>query len=776
MPLTLPNLSDLNYQELLNRALARIPVHNPEWTNFNDSDPGVTIIQLSAFLIENLLYRSNQIPERNRLKFLRLLGIQLQPATPAAGLITINNERGRLETVTLGGNLEVRAGQVSFRSAVGLDVLPVESLMVIKQAVTAPDAVRSVYEELYMTYANNGVQPTFSYYQSVNLDDAARQGGVNILADTVDGALWIALLRRASDPSNDEVRDKIAGRVLNIGMVPALSEADLTRILSFIQPASQTAANLLRFEIPVGGSLGPVGQRVAKYRVLDSVLDGDVFTEPTIAQVTLPGTGAELQMWTDIDPLEMGVGDLPPNLEDTNLSDRLLTWLRVRMVQPGAAAGSSTAVGSPATTGAQGRFSLLWAGINTARITQRNHVSDELLPQGTGGPDQVVTLANQPVVPGSVTLTVTTDSGSEEWQPIDDLLAAGPEVYVPDPRWPPGVTPSTQNLPPAKVYSLDAESGEIHFGDGQRGARPPLRAVLRASYDSCQGQSGNVGANAIDSGPTLPAGFKVTNPVATWGGAEAESVQDGEKQITRYLQHRDRLVTAEDFQTIAERTPGVDIGRVEVIPAYNPALKQNEPGDAPGVVTLMAIPKYDRLQPDAPLPDRLFLNTICNYLDARRLVTTEVILKGPQYQGIWVSVSIRTVPGASIADVTARVKTAIQDFLSPLPVAGFTTSFNPDGWPMRTPVIRMQLLAVASRVDGVLLVNGLYLAKDDTTLTNIDSVDMQGLQLPRLLGIVVTTGPITELNDLRDQVNGGGTPGTGSTASLPVPVIPEMCQ
>ena len=42
MPLSIPTLDNRRYQDLLDEALARIPVHNPEWTNFNRSDPGVT--------------------------------------------------------------------------------------------------------------------------------------------------------------------------------------------------------------------------------------------------------------------------------------------------------------------------------------------------------------------------------------------------------------------------------------------------------------------------------------------------------------------------------------------------------------------------------------------------------------------------------------------------------------------------------------------------------------------------------------------------------------
>src|SRR3954451_18735657 len=111
MPLTIPSIDDRRYQDLLNEALARIPVHNPEWTNFNKSDPGVTLLELFAFLTESLLYRSNQIPERNRRKFPSLLGLPLRPAAAAEGLVTFRNERGPRQVFTLAEGMEVRAGQ-----------------------------------------------------------------------------------------------------------------------------------------------------------------------------------------------------------------------------------------------------------------------------------------------------------------------------------------------------------------------------------------------------------------------------------------------------------------------------------------------------------------------------------------------------------------------------------------------------------------------------------------------------------------------------------------
>src|SRR5438552_6549286 len=117
MPIVLPNLDDRRYQQLVDESLARIPVHTPEWTNFNESDPGVTIVEVSVFLIESVLFRAaNAIPERNRRKFLSLLGIPLRPVSPAGGLVTFTNERGPLETRTLNDGPEVRAGPVPFRT------------------------------------------------------------------------------------------------------------------------------------------------------------------------------------------------------------------------------------------------------------------------------------------------------------------------------------------------------------------------------------------------------------------------------------------------------------------------------------------------------------------------------------------------------------------------------------------------------------------------------------------------------------------------------------
>jgi len=71
MPLELPNLDDRTYEDLVAEALRLIPNYAPEWTNYNPSDPGITLIEMFAYLTEMLLYRQNRITDDNLRTFLR---------------------------------------------------------------------------------------------------------------------------------------------------------------------------------------------------------------------------------------------------------------------------------------------------------------------------------------------------------------------------------------------------------------------------------------------------------------------------------------------------------------------------------------------------------------------------------------------------------------------------------------------------------------------------------------------------------------------------------
>jgi predicted phage baseplate assembly protein len=786
MSLPAPTLAPLDYQSLLADAMARISTHNPDWTNYNHSDPGITLLELFAFITDSLIYRANLIPDRNRIKFLNLLGVPLTRASAATGIVTLSNDHGALQSQTLGGGIEVDAASVSFHTDLGMDLLPIDAQVFTKQIVSDPPApLVALQQQLYASFAPGSTPASpaqFTLYDTVSLDP--KSSGV-WLQDTADASVWVALVLRSSDAKAAggnisgvlaQARAELAGQTLSLGFVP-LIDGGSTSALSPTGTATEPVGSVpLAIMAPMVASDGTVpttsGVPQPAYRTLDATWPTTGFTTPGVVQVQLPSAD-ELVTWSNLDTLSAGVGELPPSLPD--IDPQVITWIRVMAV-----AGTDPGV--------------LWMDINAATVSQKTHVNGEVLPPGTGAPDQAVQLAHTPVLPTSVVLTVTSGQTTTQWTLIDDITCAPPEIPVPDPRVAPGVVTPPPGNP--NVFALDPIGGVITFGDGTHGARPAAGATMTVDYDYGAGSAGNVGAGAIANGIALPAGVTVNNPVPTWGGADAESVDEAETQTARYLQHRDRLVTVADFESIAYRTPGVSIARVEVIPATNPNLTTLTPGSAPGAVTLMLIPTTDPVHPDTPEPNQQFLDAVNAYLDPRRLVTTQLYLCGPDYEDIWISVGIDVQSGQSVADVSAAVNQTLRAYLAPFsptatpwyqadPPSVDSPMISSDGWQLNNPVIALELQAVASRVTGVQYVEPVLLAHG--TGSTQDQVSMNGLELPRLAGVSVVSGDPIDLDTLRGTGAGatgtgttgiggaGGASGSPSSPLLPVPVIPDTC-
>jgi len=738
MPLTVPQLDDRSFLDFLGEAQARIPIHNPEWTNFNDSDPGITVLQLFAFMAESLLYRSNRYPDLNRLKFLQLLGVGLRPATAGHGVITIVNERGPMATATLASNLGAFAGKVGFVTQNGLDVIPVEMRIYTRAALTNDElaAATATYTQLFQSQVPDPSQ--LQFYKTVLFDPTTNKT-VNLSdGSTIDGSLWILLLTRpGEDTQAQTVLQNIAGKTITLGMMPVLDATS-----SVLSPGGVTADQApVAFQYQIStGNLTSDAIPLPIYQTLTAIPDANPLKDLTLVQITLPSPGGNIGTWESLQPLQDGTGDFPPALDDADALKRALCWIRVGL--PSLPDGSSAPL----------NVEFGWLGINAARVLQRILVPVESLGSGTGEPDQTVSLANTPVLPDSLTVTVNGNA----WNLIDDLYSASPEVPV----RPLSASP-TAPMPPAdpakaQVFALDPEAGVVTFGDGLHGARPAAGAQIFASYAYGGGNSGNVGVGAIKNCPQLPAGFKVSNPIPTWGGDDGESIDAGEKQIPNYLRHRDRAVSAEDFKDIVQETPGIDLGRVEAIPLFAPGQAMN----VPGAVTVMVIPNDPR-NPQGPMPNSFFLDSVCKYLDPRRLLTTEVYVQGPDYVPVWVSVGINIVAGFDVATVREAVTAALKNFLSPLDGGPEQT-----GWPLQKTVEQPELLAQAVRVAGVSSVNNLYLF--DSSGTSQNNISMSGLNLPRLDLIRVAQG------DAEQQLS---TTVVASTPQkrFPVPVLPVEC-
>lgn len=753
MTLQIPDLDDRDFEQLRTDLLERIPVHTPEWTHAGESDPGVTILETFAFLAENLLYRCNQVPERNRRAFLSLLGVPVRPPGAGRGLVSFALPRGSRAVVPLDRGAEVRAGRVPFRTRTGVDVLPIETAVFVKKPRTDLDpARRQEYRNLYAPFLD-GPTDSLLFYQSQRLPEPLPGGPVPMvdLADAAqgasDGSAWVALLApEGTRPDEvDQVRGALAHQVLSLGIAPP-PQAPSGRVLPVRRWTGDPSQLGLAFSLPKidATTRDAPGSAAASYVGVPVEQADDVMQVAGVVSLRLPGYDG-LLMW-DFDPEEEGTGDYPPLLEDKQLAARLVTWLRVELgaTQPGAMRCPNTAIS--------------WIGANAARVLQAVPVVQEQVGVGTGTPDQTLTLANTPVLDpradpdgtGELLVEVEETAGAwTAWEQVDDVEAMSSD---------------------AAVFALDAQLGLLRFGSGLHGRRPSLGARVRATYEYGGGPAGLVPVDAVTSlatstGPVSPT---VRNPLATWGADDGESTDEAVRGIPLYLQHRDRLVTAADFREITASTPGADLGRVEVLPLFNPQATAEAAARMlfPGCVTVLVVPRTDAAARDFPSPTAAVLDAVATYLEPRRLVTTEVHVRGPEYVDIVVSVGVVALAGQQLSLVVQRVQDAVRSYLSPLHGGPAAVGDAPGGWPLGNPVRVQDIEAAATRVPGVRYVDSVRIATvtgQGQILTETPDVAMSGLQMPRAT-VFATGGNAAAPADLL----GLGARPTRSQVAVPV--------
>lgn len=142
MPIAPPPLEARTFDELVDEARRRIARYTPElslgWTDHNESDPGITLVQLFAWLAQITQERVNQLPERTYRALLDLLGMQVRPAVPAVADLVFDAVPGAGRDLRVPRGTRVGAppaedgSPVVFETADPLDVVGAE----LKQVLT----------------------------------------------------------------------------------------------------------------------------------------------------------------------------------------------------------------------------------------------------------------------------------------------------------------------------------------------------------------------------------------------------------------------------------------------------------------------------------------------------------------------------------------------------------------------------------------------------------------------------------------------------------------
>jgi len=634
MALPLPDLDTRRWADLTEEARTLLPRLAPGWTDHNVHDPGITLIELIAWLVEQDIYRVNRVPPRHRRKFLQLLGFSPWQPTPA---------RTVLGFVHSGASLSWPAG-TSFVPPGRPDV-PFRTLGPL---VVHPTALTTVQ-------AHDGSLVT-DHTRRWREGSPLPPWGADPTGTGADPDAQPALYLGFDQPLP-------VGEPISLWLAFAgAGQAERARLT----PGSPHHSVRSTWEYSDGTTwhelVADSGQATDETRGL--TLDGPVV-------LVLPGATG---------PVEIG--------------GTSAHYVRCRLV-----------AGRPDDVPV-----LRTVAVHAVEAEQAQARVDAPVGTGGGTPCERLTLPDAPVAHGAVQVRTVEANALVPWEARPDFDASGRRD---------------------RHLVLDAATGEVRFGDGERGRVVPPGADLLATYDVTAAAAGNVGAGLgwkAVSGETpdsvrnlVPAdGGRGEEDLEHLAGRAAEVLWAHERLVELAENHRtdtldqidraqvlalaapERATSLLDFERLALDVPGTRVARARAWASIDPAY----PGlSAPGTVTVAVVPHLPLGRPE---PTSGLLAAVLGHLDPRRTVGTRLRVVGPTYLTVRVRATCAVLTGADPVRVRRELGEAVDAFLDP--VRGGPRRL---GWPFGRDVYRAEVLEVLAGVSGVDHVRDLELIGGD---------------------------------------------------------------
>lgn len=621
MPIQSPQLDDLRYDAVVERLLRRIPVYAPEWTDWNDSDPGVTLIQLFAYLAEQVGYRLNQVPEKNYVELLKLLGVRLRPSLAATSRIGIFLSD---PTASHGFTLDARSlftsngpTPATFESDADMDLVPAEPSVLVTTrnpylwdllrlddagAHDPPPSESQLPKQVptadcrWLTVAWNGKKPPGKEMPlaPVLLLPTSASGvahpylwvGVacNEALDAGFRGVTVTLTVQFDDDEQPDPRADILCAPINAAgeMQPPpidwlaywdVDKQAMLRVPGRIDDATDKLlrSGTLRFTVPPSiGAIPPT----SFFNLRDAFTPAPVDACAGMAEnlrdslspdgATIDPSTFQKLLTSALTTAQAAKAQAKPAvghpLDPALHDDKVRCWLRLGPLD--------TARTSP---------KLRYIGFNVVPVTHAITVIGELLGTADGRPGQTFTLAHGNILAGTLEVGILESPDRDAllmtWTQVDSLDGA---------------------MPNDRVFALDPEAGVLTFGDGKRGRIPPLvvdaGTVVALRYRWGGGVNGETDAGTITASSGQFNGLAgVTNFVAARGGRDAETLELAKLRARKELSTRSRAVTASDFEWIALQTPSVRVRRAIIVPRRRPqsikatAMQQRLCAPAPSV-------------------------------------------------------------------------------------------------------------------------------------------------------------------------------------------------
>ena len=681
MSLLLPNLDDRRWGDLVEQGRALIPLYAPEWTDHNASDPGITLMELLAWIAETDVYRLNRVTDRAKRQLLQLMTIRPEPPRPSRVVVEARIPSGS-NPATLPESLEwtgtgLDGSHVAFRSTAAIDLVACRLSSVQRKDRTGFQNATAAYmrRDTIPVFGNDPSPGTELYlgfdaplpidrWTQLYFHFAGVKAGFDerrrLLAEAPPGA--------AQSTVHHSVRtvwEYLTDRAGAARWLPLDSE-DRTRSFTLSGAVQLKPSQAMKTQ-----SVGHAPQPA--YYVRCRFIGGAFDEAPRAERVLV--NGVELvqsvpvwQTW----PIAAGA-DVSGTIAPGGV-------VRLQLEMQHGAVSKLVATAAPPEPDKSGDPSFLILGYVAPTTGAAGSVTTQAALAGTGSgePEQSITLASRPVVEHTLRLYSLEGGAWRAWKRVDDFAAS---------------TRADAD------FRFDPTEGEIIFGDGERGRTAPAGCLLFAFHERTRAENGTAHVSGLAdsplnrvllSDPTAIARVSVDQQIASLPGQPAETLAHAIGRAIELREARLRAVTVEDFEAVARETPGTRIARAIARPNLYPGL---DCVSAPGVVTVVVLPS---LPAGRPTPSAGLIARVTARLERRRTIGTRVIVAGPRYLELAVRARVQAFDGVDKQRLGRQIAEALDAFFHPL-----TGGPDGSGWPLGRDVYRAEVLQVIDETPGV---------------------------------------------------------------------------
>jgi Baseplate J-like protein len=352
--------------------------------------------------------------------------------------------------------------------------------------------------------------------------------------------------------------------------------------------------------------------------------------------------------------------------------------------------------------------------LNTVWAVQGETIVDEIVGSSDGDANQTIPLQHADVLEDE-DIRIREPLSVEEREQIeresgDDSIVDREDIGGPWVRWRETVAFFDAG-PNDRCYMIDRSTGVLQFGDGQHGGIPPAGVdnVRAFRYRTGGGSAGNVPAGQIAALASAVAGIEsVFNPTAADGGSDKA---DTEAMLTigpRRISHRDRAVSAEDFEELAYEASR-KVAKVRCLSTTNltrsgtgradpcdPA-QRHEAVTALGWVSLIVVPDSQAAQ---PCPSLELRRVVTDYLSQRAPLVLSagerIVVRPPDYVVVEIEADLFVASFETASTTETLARATLETFLHPL-------RGGPDGtgWEFGRGLWKSDVFAVLEGIEDV---------------------------------------------------------------------------